>query len=113
MSEAHDRAVGSVLGLALGDALGAPFEFHRARQIPSPLPAFERSWMGWPPGTWTDDTAMARNPWLSLIAGALHGREALPPAWLAVLAERSALEAEAELFADGCIRLDPPEGSNG
>ena len=65
--DARDRAVGSVLGLALGDALGAPFEFHRAHQIPSPLPAFELPWMGLPPGTTTDDTAMARNLIRSLI----------------------------------------------
>jgi ADP-ribosyl-[dinitrogen reductase] hydrolase len=57
-----------VLGLAVGDALGAPFEFQRRSSIPSPLPAFERAWMGLPPGTWTDDTAMARNLWTSLIA---------------------------------------------
>jgi ADP-ribosyl-[dinitrogen reductase] hydrolase len=57
----RDRAVGSVLGLALGDALGAPFEFRMAAQIPVPLPAFELPWMGLPPGTTTDDTAMARN----------------------------------------------------
>jgi len=57
----HDRVVGSVLGLALGDALGAPFEFRRAHQIPDPLPAFELPWMGRPPGSTTDDTAMARN----------------------------------------------------
>lgn len=63
-----DRAVGSVLGLALGDALGAPFELRRSAEIPSPLPAFEQPWMGLPPGTWTDDTAMARNLWCSLIA---------------------------------------------
>ncbi len=56
-----DRVVGSVLGLALGDALGAPFEFLRARNVPSPLPAFERPWLGRPPGSTTDDTAMARN----------------------------------------------------
>jgi ADP-ribosyl-[dinitrogen reductase] hydrolase len=56
-----DRVVGSVLGLALGDALGAPQESSRARDVPSPFPAFERSWMGLPPGTTTDDTAMARN----------------------------------------------------
>ncbi len=62
-----DRAVGSVLGLALGDALGAPFEFRRRDAISSPLPAFELPWMGLPPGAWTDDTAMARNLWLSLI----------------------------------------------
>jgi ADP-ribosyl-[dinitrogen reductase] hydrolase len=63
----RQRATGSVLGLALGDALGAPYEFQRASSIPSPLPAFERPWMGLPPGTWTDDTAMARNLWTSLI----------------------------------------------
>lgn len=54
--------------MALGDALGAPFEGRRKTQIPSPLPAFELPWKGLPPGTWTDDTAMARNLWRSLIA---------------------------------------------
>jgi ADP-ribosylglycohydrolase len=57
----RERAVGSVLGLTLGDALGAPFEFRRSHEIPSPLPALELAWMGSPPGTTTDDTAMARN----------------------------------------------------
>ena len=56
-----DRVVGSVLGLALGDALGAPFEFSRREDIPDPLVPFERQWMGLPPGTTSDDTAMALN----------------------------------------------------
>jgi len=56
-----DRVVGSVLGLALGDALGAPFEFSRREDIPDPLVPFERRWMGLPPGTTSDDTAMALN----------------------------------------------------
>ncbi len=56
-----DRVIGSVLGLALGDAVGAPFEFLRAVNIPRPLPALELPWMGLPPGSTTDDTAMARN----------------------------------------------------
>ena len=64
---AADRAVGAVLGLAMGDALGAPFEFRRRDAILDPLPAFELPWMGLPPGTWTDDTAMARNLWTSLL----------------------------------------------
>jgi len=55
----RDRAASSLLGLALGDALGAPFEFRRAAEIPEPIPAFELPWNGRPPGTWTDDTAMA------------------------------------------------------
>ncbi|MDP9294267.1 MAG: ADP-ribosylglycohydrolase family protein [Actinomycetota bacterium] len=70
--ERRERAVGSVLGLALGDALGAPFEFRRAAQIPSPVPAFELPWRGLPPGTTTDDTAMARNLMRSLIANDGH-----------------------------------------
>jgi ADP-ribosyl-[dinitrogen reductase] hydrolase len=56
-----DRVDGCVLGLALGDALGAPFEFRRRDLIPRPLPPLELPWMGRPPGTTTDDTAMARN----------------------------------------------------
>jgi ADP-ribosyl-[dinitrogen reductase] hydrolase len=62
------RIVGSVLGLALGDALGAPFEGRRAAEIPDPLPALELPWMGLPPGSTTDDTAMARNLVRSLAA---------------------------------------------
>ncbi|MEX1263345.1 MAG: ADP-ribosylglycohydrolase family protein [Actinomycetota bacterium] len=65
---ARDRIIGSIVGLALGDALGAPFEFRRAHDVPEPLPAFELPWMGSPPGATTDDTAMARNLWSSLIA---------------------------------------------
>ncbi len=66
--DVRDRAVGSLLGLALGDALGAPFEFLRARNVPDPIPAFERPWLDLPPGTTTDDTAMARNLARSLAA---------------------------------------------
>ena len=66
MDDLRDRVVGCVLGLALGDALGAPFEFRRREEIPDPLPAFEPDGSGSPPGTGTDDTAMARNLWRSL-----------------------------------------------
>ena len=66
--ELADRVVGSCLGLALGDALGAPFEFLRAVNIPDPIPAFERPWLDRPPGSTTDDTALARNLWRSLAA---------------------------------------------
>jgi ADP-ribosyl-[dinitrogen reductase] hydrolase len=61
-----DRVEGSCLGLALGDALGAPFEFLRARNVPDPVPALERPWMDHPAGSTTDDTAMARNLMRSL-----------------------------------------------
>jgi ADP-ribosyl-[dinitrogen reductase] hydrolase len=85
--DVRERAVGSVLGLALGDALGAPFEFRRAAQIPSSLPALELPWMSLPPGTTTDDTAMARNLVRSLVAsgGRLDTADVLARhiAWLA------------------------------
>jgi ADP-ribosyl-[dinitrogen reductase] hydrolase len=57
----EDRVVGSILGLALGDALGAPFEFRRAVDVPDPIPALLLPWRGGPPGSTTDDTAMAMN----------------------------------------------------
>jgi ADP-ribosylglycohydrolase len=57
----HDRAVGSVLGLALGDALGAPFQSLRSHQIPASIPAPEPPGMDQPPGSATEATAMARN----------------------------------------------------
>ncbi|MGH2579516.1 MAG: ADP-ribosylglycohydrolase family protein [Actinomycetota bacterium] len=63
-----DRIRGSVLGLALGDAVGAPFEGRRAPDVPDPLPALELPWRGLPPGSTTDDTAMARNLVRSLAA---------------------------------------------
>ncbi len=76
--DTQERAVGSVLGLALGDALGAPFEFRRAAQVPDPFPAFELKWMGLPPGSTTDDTAMARNLVRSLVErGALDTNDVL------------------------------------
>ena len=63
-----ERVVGSCLGLALGDALGAPFEFLRARNVPDPIPALERPWLEQSPGSTTDDTALARNLMTSLAA---------------------------------------------
>jgi ADP-ribosyl-[dinitrogen reductase] hydrolase len=86
VATAAERAQGAILGLAIGDALGAPFEFRRSAEVPDPLPAFERSWMGLPAGTWTDDTAMARNLWSSLLdrTGALDLHDVLARhlAWL-------------------------------
>lgn len=63
----RERAVGCILGLALGGAFGAPFEFRRRHDVPDPIPAFEWPWMGMPPGTATDDTALAQSLVRSLI----------------------------------------------
>ncbi|MFD8482860.1 ADP-ribosylglycohydrolase family protein [Kitasatospora sp. NPDC059673] len=65
----RDRVVGAVLGSAVGDALGAPFEFGPAEALGKRFPeaAGKRfpvaAWMcgggGWDPGEATDDTQMA------------------------------------------------------
>ncbi len=85
--DVRDRAIGSILGLAVGDALGAPFGSSPREAIPEPLPAFEVPRTGSPPGTGTDASAMARNLVTSLIAneGALDLADVLARhvAWLA------------------------------
>jgi ADP-ribosyl-[dinitrogen reductase] hydrolase len=60
------RALGAMLGSAVGDALGAPFEFRPAgeftKRFPGPVrgPSTEMigGGMGWAPGEFTDDTQM-------------------------------------------------------
>lgn len=71
----HDRAVGALLGLAVGDAVGTTLEF-RSRDTYAPLTDMVGGGpFGLPPGTWTDDTAMAL-----ALADSLHGADALDPA---------------------------------
>jgi ADP-ribosyl-[dinitrogen reductase] hydrolase len=57
---------GGLLGLLVGDALGVPYEFHKADQLPpladlemTPPVGFVRSHRNTPPGTWSDDGAQA------------------------------------------------------
>ena len=52
----YDRIEGTLLGAAVGDALGAPYEF----QIPGPTkPKMIGGGIGpWEPGEWTDDTQL-------------------------------------------------------
>jgi ADP-ribosyl-[dinitrogen reductase] hydrolase len=56
------RIRGSLLGLAVGDALGAPFERAAPTEAKRTAEAGEIEMAGghgWAPGEWTDDTAMA------------------------------------------------------
>src|ERR1700709_2022552 len=64
----RQRAVGSLVGAAVGDALGAPFEFGPAGafsgRFPSPALGSATEMVGggsldWKPAEWTDDTQMA------------------------------------------------------
>lgn len=71
----EDRIKGAIYGLLIGDALGVPYEFHRASEIPpleqidmQPPAGFSRSHGRVPIGTWSDDGAQA----LCLLASLLH-----------------------------------------
>jgi ADP-ribosyl-[dinitrogen reductase] hydrolase len=57
----RDRIRGGLLGLAVGDALGAPFEGAPPTEaVAAVTPGLEMTGGGgWRPGEWTDDTAMA------------------------------------------------------
>ncbi len=59
MTAENSRAVASFLGLAIGDALGAPVEFEQPGRF-APVEGY-RSGGPWnlPAGYWTDDTSMA------------------------------------------------------
>ena len=62
----QERLLGGLYGLLVGDALGVPYEFHDAREIPppediemAPPAGFRRAHPGVPAGTWSDDGAQA------------------------------------------------------
>ncbi|MEV0646995.1 ADP-ribosylglycohydrolase family protein [Phytomonospora sp. NPDC050363] len=63
MNERVERAIGAVVGSAVGDALGAPFEFGVAGLFSGRFPVPGGGEMcgggGWDPGEATDDTQMA------------------------------------------------------
>jgi ADP-ribosylglycohydrolase len=73
--ERAERIRGGLWGLLVGDAVGVPYEFHRAEDLPPPSridmvppPDFYRAHSGTPPGTWSDDGAQT----LCLLASLLH-----------------------------------------
>jgi len=64
MPDRSDRILGGLHGLLIGDALGVPYEFHPASEVPAweaidltPPPGFRRSHPQAPPGCWSDDGA--------------------------------------------------------
>lgn len=70
-----DRISGGLYGLLIGDAVGVPYEFHDASELPpleqidmQPPPGFRRAHGSVPVGTWSDDGAQA----LCLLASLLH-----------------------------------------
>lgn len=70
-----ERIAGGFWGLLVGDALGVPYEFHAAKDLPphgqlefQPPSDFRRTYPDVPPGTWSDDGAQA----LILLDSLLH-----------------------------------------
>ena len=62
----YDNLTGGLYGLLIGDALGVPYEFHAAEEIPpyeeiemTPPAGFQRAHIGVDAGTWSDDGAQA------------------------------------------------------
>lgn len=55
----QDRAAGVLMGMACGDALGAPYEFDPPLPAGSLVAMVGGGRFGWEPGEWTDDTQMA------------------------------------------------------
>ena len=55
----EDRALGALLGLAVGDALGTTLEFAPRDSYPPLTGMTGGGPFGLKPGEWTDDTAMA------------------------------------------------------
>ncbi|EEH65325.1 ADP-ribosylglycohydrolase family protein [Actinomyces urogenitalis DSM 15434] len=55
----RDRLVGALLGLAVGDALGAPMEFAPRDTLPAVTGMRGGGRFGLEAGQWTDDTSMA------------------------------------------------------
>ncbi len=66
--DVHDAALGSLVGLAVGDALGAPVEFLRPGTFEPVVEYRSGGVMNLPEGCWTDDTALALCLAESLIA---------------------------------------------
>ncbi len=80
-SERTDRILGSLLGGAIGDALGAPIEFCDLRDIrdsygPQGITGYVSG--GWPSGTFTDDTQMTLFTAEGLIRAAVGARGGQP-----------------------------------
>ena len=73
-----DRSMGALLGLAVGDALGAPYEGLARDSYPRVSEYSAAGVHGLDPGGWTDDTAMAICLAESLLArGGLNERDLL------------------------------------
>ena len=87
-----DRAAGVLLGCAVGDALGAGYEFTPAASLPDRIDMVGGGLGGFAPGEWTDDTSMA----VAVAEAGAAGLDLRSPAGLDAVAA-----GFARWFADG------------
>jgi ADP-ribosyl-[dinitrogen reductase] hydrolase len=68
MSDNRERAIGALVGLAVGDTLGTPLEFHERDTYEHITDMIGGGPFDLKPGEWTDDTSMALCLGTSLLA---------------------------------------------
>jgi len=100
MFDAHviDRAEGALIGAAVGDALGAGYEFEWHENLKNVTPVMKEGTFGTAPGEWTDDMSMT---WCIADAAAHH----------ADLASTAGLDAVAANFHDWFLSHPPDIGN--
>ena len=98
MNQMNDRIAGVMIGTAVGDALGAGYEFGSASLGPDGPHMIGGGLGNFAPGEWTDDTTMA---WCVLDAAAQHGG----------LASEAALDAVARNFREWYDSRPPDIGT--
>jgi len=120
-----DRALGSFLGLAVGDALGATVEFMTAREIAAQYKVHQEiiggGWLHLKPGRVTDDTEMALALGSAVIASGGWNLRAIADAfvkWLRgnpVDIGNACRRGITNYISNGCLCVPPAEehGGNG
>lgn len=122
-SELHDRALGAYLGLAIGDALGAPVEFMTAREIAHKFGTFRHmtggGWLRLAAGQVTDDTTMSLALGDALVACGGWDLRAVADAFVRWLKAKPVDCGNAcrrglqRYIADGSLSAPPSEGDAG
>ena len=123
MSDIQDRALGAYLGLAIGDALGAPVEFLTAREIAHRFGTFRHmtggGWLRLAAGQVTDDTTMSLALGEALVACGAWDLQAVADAFVRWLRSKPVDCGNAcrrglqRYIADGSLQAPPSEGDAG
>jgi ADP-ribosyl-[dinitrogen reductase] hydrolase len=118
-----DRALGSFLGLAIGDALGATVEFMTAREIAAEYQVHKDiiggGWLQLKPGRVTDDTEMALTLGGALIASGGWNLRAIADALVAWLRSKpvdignTCRRGISQYICSGSLSVPPAEENGG